>query len=163
MLGYLSPDIICSEKWEYSSRKTVSVEEQMIQNNTDTGGAITAVWKCWNALLPVIWKGIAYTYQQKVDCLHKTAQVIPHSKYWSTKQRILQESIVISVFFFFFLYFIVFICKLYKGQAKRYYNVGLNNFYIKRIHTKRKKKNRRKKRKEREVKKASSLCFGWLS
>ena len=29
----------------------------------------------------------------------------------------------------FFFYFIVFICKLYKGQAKRYYNASLNNFY----------------------------------
>ena len=30
----------------------------------------------------------------------------------------------------FFLYFIVFICKFYKEQVKRYYNASLNTFYI---------------------------------
>ena len=33
-------------------------------------------------------------------------------------------------FFFFFLYCIVFICKFYKKQAKRYYKASLNTFYI---------------------------------
>ena len=37
----------------------------------------------------------------------------------------------------FFLYFIVFICKLYKGQAKKYYNV---------THKKKKKKDEKKER-----------------
>ena len=33
-------------------------------------------------------------------------------------------------FIYFFLYFIVFICKLYKGQAKKYYNVTHTCFYL---------------------------------
>lgn len=51
------------------------------------------------------------------------------------------------------MYFIVFIFKLYKGQAKIYYNASLINFYIKKdIH-----KNKNKKEKEREVKKLITL------
>ena len=50
--------------------------------------------------------------------------------------------------FIYFLCFIVFIFKLYKEQAKRYYNASLNNFYIKKDTHKKKKKE-----KGREVKK----------
>ena len=55
----------------------------------------------------------------------------------------------------FFLYFIVFICKLYKGQAKKYYNVSLNTFHKKkRIH---KKDGKKKEREGGEVKKPITL------
>ena len=59
----------------------------------------------------------------------------------------------INVLFFVFLYF-VFIRRLYKGQAKRYYNASLNNFYIKKD-THKKKENE----KEREVRKEAYYSY----
>ena len=50
---------------------------------------------------------------------------------------------------FLFSYFIVFICKLYKGQAKRYFNASLNKF----LHRSTQKEKKRKNENERAVKK----------
>ena len=50
------------------------------------------------------------------------------------KSSLYQVSIGLSLmlldYLFIFLYFIVFICKFYKEQAKRYYKASLNTFYI---------------------------------
>ena len=44
------------------------------------------------------------------------------------------------------MYFIVFICKLYKGQAKKYYNVSLNIFHKKKEYTQKRWKKKRERR-----------------
>ena len=54
-----------------------------------------------------------------------------------------------KIIYIFFLYFIVFICKLYKGQAKKYYNVSLNNFHKKKKRREYTQKRREKKRERR--------------
>ena len=49
-------------------------------------------------------------------------------KDWLVPQGLEKPADVFKGIYILFLYFIVFICKLYKGQAKKYYNVSLNNF-----------------------------------
>ena len=82
--------------------------------------------------------------------LEKSTSVLSILLGYQLKGRERRKSVVLKNRVFF-LYFIFFICKFYKGQANRYHNASLNNFYIIKgcTHTHTQDKEGKKKKKNR--------------